>query len=259
MRLERLRETIARLEAVPAAERAGRRSAPAPLGIATLDGALGGGLARDALHEIRSEGADAPCAFGFAAALAAVLGRGRPMLHVTLAHVEGEWGRPYGPGLAAFGLDPGRILFVKAPRPSEALWACEEGLGCAALGAVLLEIAGQPTALDLTATRRLSLRAARSGVAVLLVRPGTEGEATAAATRWRVSPAPSAPDPAFALPHPAWRLKLERNRAGRGGVWSLSWRPDARSFAPFASLSLAQPAAPADRAAPEPDARRRLS
>lgn len=254
VRIERLRETIAHLEAPPVVE----ASEPlASLGVEPLDRMLGGGLSRTALHEIRSAGADAPAAFGFALALAARLSPPpRPILHVTLPHVEGEWGRPYGPGLATFGLDPGRILFVKANRPSDALWACEEGLGCGALGAVVLEIEGDARALDLTATRRLSLRASRHGVPAILVRPGAGEETSAAITRWRVRPAPGLSESVFALSPPAWRLDLERNRAGRGGVWSLSWRPDVQSFASHASLSVASPAAPAHRAA-SPGERRR--
>ena len=164
VRIERLRETIAHLEG-EGAEGAGATRA---LGVAGLDEALGGGLLAGALHEVHGNGADAPSAFGFALALAATLSHApRPVLHVTLPHGEGEWGRPYGPGIAAFGFDPGRLLFVRAGRPSEALWAAEEALGCAALGAVILEIPGSPSVLDLPATRRLSLRAARRGRTVL--------------------------------------------------------------------------------------------
>ncbi|ESR26096.1 ImuA family protein [Lutibaculum baratangense] len=246
VRIENLRETIAHLEAPAAAE----ARPPRPLGVEPLDRVLGGGLQAGALHEVRAEGADAPSSFGFALALAIRLcPPPLPLLHVTLPHVGGEWGRPYGPGLSAFGLDPGRILFVEAKRPSDALWAAEEGLFCAALGAVVLEIPGEPAAVDLTATRRLSLRAARHGVSALLVRPGGGGEATAATTRWQVAPLAGPADPSFVLPPPAWRARLERNRGGRGGSWSLSWRPDVLSFAPHATLSVASSATSADRAA----------
>ncbi len=71
VRIEALRETIAHLESEGVAD---MPAPPAPLGVAGLDAALGGGLARGALHEIRSAPAEAPSAFGFALALAALPG-----------------------------------------------------------------------------------------------------------------------------------------------------------------------------------------
>src|SRR6188472_1344688 len=38
-----------------------------------------------------------------------------------------EWGRPYGPGLCALGLDPSRFLIVEARTAQDAAWALEEG------------------------------------------------------------------------------------------------------------------------------------
>ncbi|WP_436643764.1 ImuA family protein [Microbaculum sp. FT89] len=237
-----LRARIARLEAGSAAGAAGERTPAAPsvlLGVAELDAVLGGGLRRGALHEVRSADADGPLAFGFALALAARLAANRPALIVTTVDGAGEWGRPYGPGLAAFGLDPGGLLFVETRRPREALWAAEEGLASRALSAVVAEIRGDPAVVDLTATRRLALRAARNGGTALLVRPGTADGLSAARTRWRVAPlALAGPDaaafalpPAWALPPPAWAVDLERNAARPGGRFALTWRPDERLFA----------------------------
>lgn len=231
-----LRARIARLEAGSAADAAGKHipAAPSvPLGAAELDAVLGGGLRRGALHEVRSADADGPLAFGFALALAARLAASRPALIVTTVDGAGEWGRPYGPGLAAFGLDPDGLLFVETHRPREALWAAEEGLASRALSAVVAEIRGDPATVDLTATRRLALRAARNGGTALLVRPGTMDGLSAARTRWRVEPfAAAGPDAAaFALPPPAWAVDLERNATRPGGRFALTWRPDERLFA----------------------------
>ena len=82
----------------------------------------------------------------------------------------------------------------------------EEGLRCAALGAVIGEIWGDPAALDFTATRRLAVAAERHGVAAWLVRLGGSANLSGARMRWRVASAPS-------LAHP-----LNPARAGRGGV-----------------------------------------
>ena len=48
-------------------------------------------------------------------------------------HAAREWGRPYGPGLLAFGLDPALFLIVEARNADDAAWALEEGLKSRAL------------------------------------------------------------------------------------------------------------------------------
>lgn len=250
--LETLRARIARLEAdsVPIGRDGHPGSGPVALGLPALDATLGGGIARGALHEIRSADADGALAFGFALALTARLVGDGPGLAVTDRTLivttfdgAGEWGRPYGPGLAAFGLDPARLLMVEARRPRDALWAAEEGLASRALAAVVAEIRGDPALVDLTATRRLALRAARSGVSALLVRPGTGEGLSAARTRWRVRPPQQAApgdaaavtaNPAalpFTLPLPAWHAELERNAGKPGGSFCLMWNSHERIFA----------------------------
>lgn len=294
--LATLRDRITRLEAQEAAKTGlgtsrstlGHFAArPAvPLGVDRLDARLGGGLLPGALHEIRSTDADGPLAFGFALALAARLTAANrdfsshgPVPHSPVPHSPvrgttlivstfdgaGEWGRPYGPGLAAFGLDPGSLLLVEARRPREALWATEEGLACRALTAVVTEIRGDPPLVDLTATRRLVLRAARSGVTAILVRPGTADGLSAARTRWRIAPR-AIIDPAasmlptkgtphkapreasletsfpFCLSPPVWEADLERNAAPGashpGGRFSLMWTAHDHRFADIAPTLL---------------------
>jgi protein ImuA len=46
----------------------------------------------------------------------------------------------FPPALRAFGIDPGRILFVDAWRVKDALWTIEEALKCEALNAVVGEV-----------------------------------------------------------------------------------------------------------------------
>ena len=77
-------------------------------------------------------------------------------------------GRPYRPGLPA--ALRGRVIHVAAATPEDALFALEEGLRCRELACVIGEIAGNPQALDFTASRRLSLAAERHGVPLFLVR-----------------------------------------------------------------------------------------
>ena len=157
-------------------------------------------------------------AIGFALAQ---LPAGRPVLWVQDRMTRVETGLPYAPGLARFGLVQGRVLTICASKPANVLWAMEEGLKCAALGAVVGEVWGDPKALDFTATRRLAMRAERSGIAVFLIRFGAEAGISAARQRWRVTSASSAPDPhdlrAPGKPH--WQVELFRSRDAKPGKW----------------------------------------
>jgi protein ImuA len=232
-----------------------RGGAVLPLGIAGLDRQLGGGMRRNALHEIRAaETRDASAAGGFAMALLARLAAcdDRPVLLVIEEEAAREGGQPYGPGLDQFGLDPARLVVVRTRRPEETLWVFEEGLRCAGLAAVLGELRGHPKTLDLTASRRLALRARESGVMGLLLRQAAAAEPGAAMTRWRVSPRPAASVDDFTegIGRPVWRLDLERNRAGPAGRFDLEWDHGALRFAIAAdapALLVAGAALPLDR------------
>ena len=158
----------------------GVRSTRFPSPLPPLDRLLAGGLRRDALHEVRSDTArDAAAATGFAAALLARLAARdrRPVLWVAEAAALREAGLPYGAGLDCFGTDSSRLILVRVRKPAEALWVFEEGLACRGLAAVLAEIRGNPRPLDLTATRRLALRAEAGGVMGLLLRQSGEPDA----------------------------------------------------------------------------------
>jgi protein ImuA len=221
-----------------------RGAAQVPIGIPTLDSLLAGGLRRDALHEVRAETTRAAsAATGFAVAILARLADAddRPVLWVTEEAAVREGGQPHGPGLDRFGLASHRLIIVVTRRPEETLWVFEEGLRCAGLAAVLAEIRGHPRVLDLTASRRLALRARDGRVMGLLLRQAAMAEPGAAATRWLVAPQPAATldDFAAGIGRPVWRLHLERNRAGPTGRFDLEWDHGTRSFA------LAQPVAPA--------------
>ena len=129
-----------------------------PLGIAAIDAALGGGLARGALHEIAAASeAHLAAATGFALGLAAH--EQARVVWIAEDMALAESGAPYGPGLDAFGLAPERLLTVAAARPRDLLWAMEEALRCRAVGAVIGEL--RDSAINTVALRRLSLAAAR--------------------------------------------------------------------------------------------------
>jgi protein ImuA len=231
--LARLREELAALARGP-----GNKPdvAPLPFGLPELDRILGGGLLRGALHEVTpaAEG-DATAAAGFSAALVthALSGGGKPALWVRHEFATIEDGAPYGPGLAAFGLDPGRVLFVLAVNTREVCGTMEQALRSGTLAVVLGELRGS-SKLDLRATRRLSLAAAHGATPGVLLRLGAREKQRArpisAATRWRIAALASGAAPANGLGPPRFFAELVRNRRGPAANFSLEWRTHDRTF-----------------------------
>jgi protein ImuA len=151
-------------------------------------------------------------------------------------------GRPYRPGLPRAWRN--RVIHVIAEKAEDALFAIEEGLRCRDLATVVGEIAGNPKALDFTASRRLTLAAERHGVPLWLVRLDAARDLSSARMRWDVRAAPSQhPRWNAAAPGaPAWRAELFRARAHPPGEWVLgeesSGRLQALRDEPSRSLSL---------------------
>ena len=182
-----------------------------------------GGLPLPGLHEIagaRDEWDDGVAA-GFCLALLGRLAAARPGPLLWVAR------RPdlYAPGIAALGLDPGRLILTCPGSDAEVLWAMEEGLRASALAAVAGEVA-EP---DDTAARRLQLAAEAGGRPCFLLRRRLYAARRAvvaipALTRWRVTALPSVedgPGAARAMPErwpaglpgrPRWRVELLRCR-----------------------------------------------
>jgi protein ImuA len=133
----------------------------------------------------------------------------------------------FPPGLACAGLAPDRVVHVAAPHERAVLPVMEEALRHAGLAAVVGELARLP----MVASRRLVLAAEKSGVMALALRRRREGAAaesglTAAATRWCITPLPSAPPPFDTAAAPGigrarWQVALLRCRGGEGGTWVL--------------------------------------
>jgi protein ImuA len=76
---------------------------------------------------------------------------------------------PFGPALAAQGLDVSRLLCIKANTPSERLWATEQVLRCADVAAVLAWLPQVQTG----ALRRLHMSAASHAKLLFVMRPST--------------------------------------------------------------------------------------
>ena len=148
--------------------------------------------------------------------LLAQVARGKPLLWVQERMAMLEAGRIYPPGLGI-----AEVIHVDARDARTALWAMEEGLRCAALGAVIGEVWGDPKALDFTATRRLAVAAERHGVAAFLIRLGGHANLSGARMRWRVASASSAAHPLDpkAPGAAAWEAELFRARGVAPGKW----------------------------------------
>ena len=180
-----LRAKISAIERVGQLGGTGRSAAPLAL-TPDLDAMLpDGGLTRGALHEIVSPLGAQGAAAGFAAALLGLAAADQGVVLWCRRHYDGaESGELYGPGLAAFGLGPERLLEVRAGRDHDVLWALEEGLQSTALCAVL----GEVSDLGFTASRRLQLAAEARGVPALVLRHNSQRQSVSAAqTRWLVT------------------------------------------------------------------------
>ncbi len=224
----------------------------APLGHDEADRMLRGGLMRGALHEVFA--ADA-AGSGFALGLARRAG-GR-LLWIVQDYSALEHGRLSATGLAAFGVDPACVLLMRVANATDALRAGADALSCSALGAMIVEIPGNPKILDLTASRRLVLGAQTGGVTALLLRSEAQIEPSAAQTRWRVRSARSAQTDDWGQPR--FDAELVRNRHGETGRWMMEWCCDDGAFGdPFeqAAHPGAVVSAASDRSSAPPPQRR---
>jgi protein ImuA len=221
-----------------------------PLGHAEADRTLTGGLMRGVLHEVFAGDASA---FGFAAALARRVAGAKRILWVVQDFSAIEHGAVSATGLAEFGIDPARLLLLRAANAEDALRAGADTLTCAALGAVVIEIPGNPKVLDLVASRRLVLGAQQKHVTAFLLRPGAQAEPSAAETRWLIRAAPSHDADDWGMPR--FDAALTRNRHGETGRWIMEWCCDDGAFRTScvpAAHSGVVVSAPADRPAAPP-------
>lgn len=212
------------------------------------------GLGKSGLHELAEASyGDAPAVAGFLLAAMRKQARGA-WIWVQQASIARDMGE------VSEALLADRFAFlrlnVQASNAREALWATEQAILSCAASLVIAEI----EEADFTSTRRLTLASRQHGVPVVLMLPYSCEGATAAATRWRLSPRPSAPNPydPQAPGSPRWRAVLERCRAASsatGQVFDLEWNDETLSLRVAAGLA-AGPAAPRPPA-PAPALRRK--
>ena len=225
-RFRTLRRNVAGIEG-----RAG--AARLSLGVESLDSALAGGLAPGRANDSRSNDsrADASAPIVWCPAAAA-----------------GASGMLYAAGLAALGIDPGRLLIVDSPSPGQRLAALEDILRTSGLAAVILEYDGVSQSGDywMRLARRAQLAAEASGVTGFLT--GWPVAASGFETQWRIAPAPNpAPNPGthhhLQPPHkssfwspcwsPCWQVDLLQARGGRPHATRLCWQAQDNRFRDF--------------------------
>jgi protein ImuA len=222
-------------------------------GLPGPDEVLSGGLATGALHEVfAAQFGDATAAAGFVVTLASRTDQHRKILWVRHEFARQEAGNVHAPGLVELGIDPNRFILVGVHDPLLALRAANEGARCSALAAVIIEIWSETRALDLTATRRLSLAASLSGAAVFLLRTRAAVRPSTAVTRWSVQSVASSPLPGEVPGNPIFELTLLRHRGGiPPRTWRVEWNRDECRFREPSALSRALASIPADRPAAE--------
>jgi len=213
---------LAALRAEIAALEAGGRADCAflPFGDPAVDALLpGGGLPLGRWHEVTGGGLEAEtCAApaAFAALMAAPLA----------ARGEAVWvfrrDDLFAPGLTGLGFPADKLIQVCARDEAEALSVMEDALSTLGVAAVI----GEAEDVDLTAGRRLQLACEKRGSTAFVLRrspfggQAKRGAGSTAATRWRVSSAPSAPPAGeFGLGAPRFEVALERCRGGRTGAF----------------------------------------
>jgi len=246
--LASLRGSIERIEAQ------GGTASPehVALGHGQADAVLQGGLALGALHEVFCEGGrQSAAATGFVAGLARRLTLRRPLVWVRQDFSAREVGALSMSGLAELGLDPRRLVMVRAGDVEDALRTTADALACDAVGAVVLEVWGETHKLDLVASRKLTLAAQGAGVTGLLLRIAASPVPSTAETRWIVRAGRSPPAAPWQIwGAPLFDAELVRNRHGPLGRWIMEWKCDECLFSEPAADSQPVAATPAHRSHP---------
>ena len=239
-RFRMLRRDTARLEG-----RAG--TARLPLGVEPLDSALAGGLALGRVHLLSGRPGHDGALTGFTVALLrrllarqdrSSLDAAAPIVWCPAA-AGGGAGMLHAAGLAALGLDPGRLLIVDSPAPGQRLAALEDILRTEGLAAVVMEYDGVVQSGDywMRLARRAQLAAEAGNVTGFLT--GWPVAASGFETQWRIAPSPSssemagdaARDPARdPVWQPVWQVELQQARGGRPCAARLCWQAARNGF-----------------------------
>lgn len=142
--------------------------------------------------------------------------------------------RLFAPALAAFGIQPHKVIFINLKKDTDALWVMEEALKCNGLTAVICEV----RELDFKQSQRLQRMVEHSRVTGFVLRNSTKqlGSTTCAA-RWQVKALPSAVEAGLpGLGHLRFQVELLKVRNGATGSWVLEWQDD--HFLPVEAITI---------------------
>jgi protein ImuA len=196
-----------------------------PLGHSEVDFYLKGGIQHGALHEIFAAIGHEAATTGFVAGLVALVAANKHELWIRQDFSAHEFGELSPTGLLELGIDPARMLLLSVANANDGLRAANDALSCNALGAVVIEILGNPKVLDLTVSRRLTLSASQNSVTAFLLRFGARPSASTAETRWLVRSAATQTENED-WDYPVFWVDLVRNRHGKTGHWFMEWNFD---------------------------------
>ncbi|SNB61443.1 Uncharacterized conserved protein [Arboricoccus pini] len=148
-----------------------------------------------------------------------------------LARLQGEL---YGPGLRPYGIDPARLIHIRARDAEETFWAASMAMRSQAVACTVVET----EAFDLVTSRRLQIALESGGGAGLVLRHGAlESAPNAALTRFWAEPMPRAilaaddPAPWRLRPRgPSFRLSLWRAKGAQPSFWTVSWNERTLAF-----------------------------
>jgi protein ImuA len=181
------------------------------------------------------EPGDAAAAFAFSLSRLARKGDARPLVIVTTPDWLRERGRPFGRGLTPWGVASERLVWVRAEKEAQALWALEEALKSGAVAGGLVT-ADRPAFVT---TRRLEFAARAGRAAGVILRVGETADLSAARRRWRIAARGSgaAPYDAAAPGAPRLTAELTRRRDGPPAVWTLELDDETHGLRVVAGLA----------------------
>ncbi|MEM6763032.1 MAG: hypothetical protein AAF615_09145 [Pseudomonadota bacterium] len=198
-------------------------------------------LARD-LHFFRAPTVSAlgSCA-GFALSLIAANERPGFVFWLSHSYVSGEAGNIYGLGLNELVFDPAKFIYVSVPSVRDVFWCIEQAIKCEAVAAIVAEFHSTKT-LELTATRRLSIRIEALQLPIYLIAAQTAPFPTTALTHWEISAASASTGSEFRslVGAPAWSLNLTKNKKGSCREFRAAFDIQRRAFVPLGTSKRAR-------------------
>jgi protein ImuA len=124
-------------------------------------------------------------------------------------------------GLAYWGLQPHKHIFIQPQNAKQVNWVIEEALQCSGITAV---VASSSTAISFTNSRRFQLAAEKTNVTGFIQTQNSTGQANACYSRWLVQPAKSIAIQGLpGVGSVAWQVQLQKIRNGKVGKWQVQW------------------------------------